>query len=41
MVVRLMYEMGGVCLFEKRATRLYEMGIVFAFEIGVVQLYGM
>ena len=41
MVVRLKYEMGGVCLFEKRATTLYEMGIVFAFEIGVVQLYGM
>ena len=41
MVVRLMYEMGGVRLFEKRATVLYEMGIVFAFKIGVVQLYGM
>ena len=34
MVVGLMYEMGGVYLFEKRATTLYEMGIVFAFEIG-------
>ena len=40
MVVGLMYEIGGVHLFEKRATMLYEMGIVFAFEIGVVQMYG-
>ena len=41
MVVGLMYEMGGVCFCETRATMLYDMGIVFVFEMRVVQLYGM